>query len=363
MRPSKIRVAIVGVGNCASALVQGLSYYKDSSVNLPSPGLMTPVLGRYGINDIEISAAFDVSIDKVGCDLSEAIFARPNNTLKFSNVAKSGIVVQRGETLDGIGGFLKNEVRISPEDPVNIVDTLKVTGTQIVVSFLPVGSQRASEFYAIKAIEARCAYVNCIPVFLASNDNWRKRFEEHALPIVGDDIKSQVGATILHRTLAALFQDRGAVIDRTYQLNFGGNTDFLNMLDRDRLDSKKVSKTKSVLSQLPPSFECENIHVGPSDYVPWLRDRKIAHIHIDSTSFGGAPITIELKLEVWDSPNSAGVVVDAIRCARIAMDRKICGALIGPSSYYMKSPPQQFSDAEARRLTLRFIDDEDDSIK
>ena len=355
MSSSKIRVAIVGVGNCASALVQGLSFYRENPANTPMPGLMSAEVGGYKIDDIEISAAFDVSADKVGCDLSDAIFATPNNTLKFSDVAESGVIVQRGETLDGIGEYLKSKIKISSVLPTQIANSLKGAGTEVVVSFLPVGSQKASEFYAGEAIEAGCAYVNCIPVFLASDAGWRKRFQDRGLPIIGDDIKSQVGATIIHRTLANLFKERGATVDRTYQLNFGGNTDFLNMLERDRLTSKKISKTQAVTSQLADSFDKENIHVSPSDYISWLTDRKIAHIRVEGTSFGGAPLSVELKLEVWDSPNSAGIVVDAVRCARIALDRKIGGALVGPSSYYMKSPPQQYTDEEARRLTFQFI--------
>lgn len=355
MSSSKIRVAIVGVGNCASALVQGLSFYRDNPTNLPLPGLMSADLAGYKLDDIEISAAFDVSVEKVGLDVSDAIFAPPNNTIKFSKVANSGVVVEQGQTLDGIGEYLERQIKVSPAPPAQVAASLKRAGTEVVVSFLPVGSQKASEFYASEAIKAGCAYINCIPIFLASDAGWRKRFEEQGLPIIGDDIKSQVGATIIHRTLANLFKERGVTVDRTYQLNFGGNTDFLNMMERDRLTSKKISKTQAVVSQLADSFDDENIHVGPSDYVPWLADRKIAHIRVEGTSFGGAPLNVELKLEVWDSPNSAGIVVDAIRCARIALDRKIGGAIIGPSSYYMKAPPQQFTDEEARRLTLRFI--------
>jgi myo-inositol-1-phosphate synthase len=355
MASSKIRVAIVGVGNCASALVQGLTFYRENPTNMPMPGLMSPELGGYKLDDIEISAAFDVNAEKVGRDVSEAIFTLPNNTLKFSKAARSDVIVERGETLDGIGEYLKSEIKVSSAPPVQVARSLKRAGTDVVVSYLPVGSQKASEYYAGEAIEAGCAYVNCIPVFLASHAGWRKRFEERGLPIIGDDVKSQVGATIIHRTLANLFKERGATIDRTYQLNFGGNADFQNMLERGRLVSKKLSKTRAVTSQLGDSFEDENIHIGPSDYVPWLNDRKIAHIRVEGTAFGGAPLSVELKLEVWDSPNSAGIVVDAIRCARIALDRKIGGAIVGPSSYYMKSPPQQFTDEEARRLTLQFI--------
>jgi myo-inositol-1-phosphate synthase len=322
---------------------------------VPLPGLMSMELGGYKLDDIEISAAFDVNAEKVGRDVSDAIFARPNNTLKFSQVKKTGVVVERGETLDGIGQYLRSEIKLSPEPAVPVAKSLKRVGTEVVVSYLPVGSQQASEFYAGEAIDAGCAYVNCIPVFLASNAGWRKRFEASGLPILGDDIKSQLGATILHRSLVNLFRERGVTVDRTYQLNFGGNSDFLNMLERDRLVSKKISKTQAVTSQLDESFDNENIHVGPSDHISWLNDRKIAHIRVEGTSFGGAPVNVELKLEVWDSPNSAGIVVDAIRCARIALDRKLAGAIIGPSSYFMKSPPQQFTDEEARRLTLQFV--------
>lgn len=356
MRSSKIRVGIIGVGNCASALVQGLSYYREHPANAPMPGLMSVQLGGYKIDDIEISAAFDVNAEKVGRDVADAIFAPPNNTRKFSDVAKSGVLVQRGETLDGIGEYLKSEIKLSSAPPVPVAESLRRAGTEVVVSFLPVGSQRASEFYAGEAVEAGCAYVNCIPVFLASDAGWRKRFEDRGLPIIGDDIKSQVGATILHRTLANLFKERGVLVDRTYQVNFGGNTDFLNMLERGRLLSKKISKTRAVTSQLGDSFDDENIHIGPSDYIPWLHDRKVAHIRLEGTSFGGSPLNVELKLEVWDSPNSAGVVVDAVRCAKIALDRQIGGAIIEPSSYFMKSPPQQFTDEEARQLLRRFIE-------
>jgi myo-inositol-1-phosphate synthase len=355
MSPSKIRVAIVGVGNCSSALVQGLSFYRANPANTLMPGLMSVDLGGYKIDDIVISAAFDINAEKVGHELSDAIFATPNNTLKFSDIAKSGVVVQRGETLDGIGEYMKSEIKVSSVSPVQVADVLKNTGTEVVVSYLPVGSQKASEFYAGEAIEAGCAYINCIPVFLASDASWRKRFEDRCLPIIGDDIKSQIGATILHRTLANLFKERGVTIDRTYQLNFGGNADFMNMMERGRLVSKKISKTQAVASQLTDSFDEKNIHVSPSDYISWLHDRKIAHIRVEGTSFGGAPVNVELKLEVWDSPNSAGIVVDAIRCAKIALDRKIGGAIVGPSSYYMKSPPQQFTDEDARRLTLQFV--------
>ncbi|MXQ11441.1 inositol-3-phosphate synthase [Microvirga makkahensis] len=355
MSSRKVRVGIVGVGNCASSFVQGLSYYRDAKSNEPIPGLMNAELGGYHISDIEISAAFDVNASKVGRDVSDAIFAHPNNTQRFSAVPESGIIVNRGKTLDGLGKYLRDEIEESQEDEADIAEILRRTKTDVLVSYLPVGSQKATEWYAEQALEAGCAFVNCIPVFIASNSEWRKRFEERGLPIVGDDIKSQVGATIVHRVLANLFRERGVRLDRTYQLNFGGNTDFQNMLERERLESKKISKTQAVTSQLDIPLPPEDVHVGPSDHVPWLTDRKWAYIRLEGTSFGGVPLNVELKLEVWDSPNSAGIVIDAVRCAKLAMDRKIGGALTGPSSYFMKSPPQQFTDNEARERTLRFI--------
>jgi myo-inositol-1-phosphate synthase len=352
----KVRVGIVGVGNCASSLVQGLSYYRDASGNEPVPGLMNVELGGYHVGDVEVSAAFDVNASKVGRDVAEAIFAHPNNTQRFALVPPSGIRVHRGPTLDGIGKYLRDTVHESDEPEADVADVLRRSGTDVLVSYLPVGSQRATEFYAEKALEAGCAFVNCIPVFIASNPDWRRRFEERGLPIVGDDIKSQVGATIVHRMLANLFRERGVRLDRTYQLNFGGNTDFQNMLERERLESKKISKTQAVTSQLDIPLPAGDVHVGPSDHVPWLTDRKWAHIRLEGTAFGGVPLNVELKLEVWDSPNSAGIVIDAVRCAKIALDRKIGGALTGPSSYFMKSPPQQFTDNEARERTIRFVD-------
>jgi len=355
MGNSKVRVAIVGVGNCASSFVQGLSYYRNSPGNEMPPGIMQADVGGYQIKDVEICAAFDVNAAKVGRDLAEAIFCSPNNTRKFADVARTNVRVSRGETLDGIGPHMASEIDISPQKPVDIVETLRSTGSEIVVSYLPVGSQQATEFYAQKAIEAGCAYVNCIPVFIASDPKWRKRFEERRLPIIGDDIKSQVGATIVHRVLTRLFHERGIRVDRTYQLNFGGNSDFLNMLDRERVKSKKISKTGSVTSQMVDGFDPEDIHIGPSDYVPWLKDQKVAHIRIEGSGFGSSPISLELKLEVWDSPNSAAVVLDAVRCAKLALDRGIGGAIVGPSAYYMKTPPQQFTDDKARELTLEFI--------
>jgi len=360
MSSKKVRVGIVGVGNCASSFVQGLSYYKDAQGNEPVPGLMNIELGGYHISDIEVSAAFDVSASKVGRDVSEAIFTAPNNTQRFATVPKSGIVVHRGKTLDGLGKYLRDEIEESQEDEADVTDILRRSRTDVLVSYLPVGSQKATEWYAERALEAGCAFVNCIPVFIASNPEWRRRFEERGLPIVGDDIKSQVGATIVHRVLANLFRERGVRLDRTYQLNFGGNTDFQNMLERERLESKKISKTQAVSSQLDIPLAPDDIHVGPSDHVPWLTDRKWAYIRMEGTTFGGVPLNVELKLEVWDSPNSAGIVIDAVRCAKLAMDRKIGGALTGPSSYFMKSPPQQFTDSEARDRTIRFINGEDD---
>ena len=358
---SKVRVGIVGVGNCASSFVQGLSYYKDATSNEPVPGLMNVEVGGYHVSDVEISAAFDVNAAKVGRDVSEAIFANPNNTQRFSAVPQSGIRVHRGPTLDGLGKYIRDVVEESEEVEDDVAAVLRRSGTEVLVSYLPVGSQRATEFYAEKALEAGCAFVNCIPVFIASNPSWRQRFEERRLPIVGDDIKSQVGATIVHRMLANLFRERGVRLDRTYQLNFGGNTDFQNMLERERLESKKISKTQAVASQLDMPLPAGDIHVGPSDHVPWLTDRKWAYIRLEGTTFGGVPLNVEVKLEVWDSPNSAGIVIDAVRCAKLGLDRKIGGALTGPSSYFMKSPPVQFTDGEARERTIRFIAGDDET--
>ena len=360
MTSRKVRVGIVGVGNCASSFVQGLSYYRDAKGNEPVPGLMNVEIGGYHISDVEVSAAFDINASKVGRDVSEAIFAQPNNTQRFSAVPQSGIIVHRGKTLDGIGKYLRDEIEESGEDEADVAEILRQSKTDVLVSYLPVGSQKASEWYAERALEAGCAFVNCIPVFIASNPEWRKRFEERGLPIVGDDIKSQVGATIVHRVLANLFRERGVRLDRTYQLNFGGNTDFQNMLERERLESKKISKTQAVSSQLDIPLPADDIHVGPSDHVPWLTDRKWAYIRLEGTTFGGVPLNMEVKLEVWDSPNSAGIVIDAVRCAKLALDRKIGGALTGPSSYFMKSPPQQFTDNEARDRTISFINGDDE---
>jgi myo-inositol-1-phosphate synthase len=355
LSPRKLRVGIVGAGNCASSFVQGLTYYRDAQANEPAPGLMNVELGGYHVGDIEISAAFDVNASKVGRDVAEAIYAPPNNTQRFATVPATGILVRRGRTLDGLGRYLRDEIDESDEPEADVADVLASSRTDVVVSYLPVGSQQATEFYAERALEAGCAFVNCIPVFIASNPEWRRRFEARGLPIIGDDIKSQVGATIVHRMLANLFRERGVRLDRTYQLNFGGNTDFQNMLERERLESKKISKTRAVTSQLDIPLAPGDIHVGPSDYVPWLSDRKWAYIRMEGTTFGGVPLNVELKLEVWDSPNSAGIVIDAVRCAKLALDRGIGGALVGPSSYFMKSPPHQFTDHEARERTLRFV--------
>jgi myo-inositol-1-phosphate synthase len=358
MSRKKLRVGIVGVGNCASSFVQGLSHYADARTNEPPPGLMHVELGGYHVNDIEIAAAFDVHAGKVGRDVAEAIVAPPNNTVVFARPPKTGVLVQRGPTLDGIGQYLAGDIEESAEPPVDVAEALRRSGAEILVSYLPVGSQRATEHYAEQALEAGCAFVNCIPVFIASNPVWAKRFERRGLPIIGDDIKSQVGATIIHRVLANLFRERGVRIDRTYQLNFGGNADFKNMLERERLASKKISKTQAVTSQFDVPLDPGDIHVGPSDFVPWLTDRKWAHIRVEGTTFGGVPLNVELKLEVWDSPNSAGIVIDAVRCAKLGLDRKLAGPLLAPSSYFMKSPPEQYTDHEARERTLRFIEGE-----
>ena len=355
LRSQKVRVGVVGVGNCASSFIQGLRYYRNARDNEPVPGLMNVEIAGYHIGDVEISAAFDVNAAKVGRDVAEAIVAPPNNTHRFADVKPLGVRVARGRTLDGLGRYLRDEIEESDAPEEDVTEVLERSRTHVLVSYLPVGSQRATEFYAERALEAGCAFVNCIPVFIASNPSWRRRFEAEGLPLIGDDIKSQVGATIVHRVLANLFRERGVRLDRTYQLNFGGNSDFRNMLERERLESKKISKTQAVTSQFDIPMSAENIHVGPSDHVPWLTDRKWAYIRMEGTTFGGVPLNLELKLEVWDSPNSAGVVIDAVRCAKLALDRGIGGALVGPSSYFMKSPPQQFTDYEARERTLEFI--------
>jgi myo-inositol-1-phosphate synthase len=351
-----LRVGIVGVGNCASSFVQGLSYYRDAVE--PMPGLPHPDLGGYRVADIVLASAFDVAESKVGQDISRAILAEPNNTKVFAEVPECGVVVRRGPTLDGLGRYLTDEVPESGMPVADVADVLRRTRTEVLVSWLPVGAQRATEFYAEAALAAGCAFVNCIPVFIASDPAWQARFAERGLPIIGDDIKSQVGATILHRALAHLFRERGVRLDRTYQLNFGGNTDFLNMLERERLQSKKISKTRAVTSQMDVVPRETDVHVGPSDFVPWLEDRKWAYIRLEGTTFGGVPLNVEVKLEVWDSPNSAGVVMDAVRCAKLALDRGIGGALDGPSAWFMKSPPRQMTDHDAREATLRFASGE-----
>jgi myo-inositol-1-phosphate synthase len=351
----KVRVAIIGVGNCACSLVQGVEYYKDAAPDDFVPGLMHVDLGGYHIRDIEFTAAFDVTTDKVGKDLADAIWAHPNNTVKFADVPKTGVSVHRGMTHDGLGKYLSEVVTKAPGETDDVVGILKETGTDVVINYLPVGSEEATKWYAEQILNAGCAMVNCMPIFIARESYWQRRFEERGLPIIGDDIKSQVGATITHRVLTTIFRDRGVRVDRTYQLNFGGNADFMNMLERDRLESKKISKTYSIKSTLPYEIEDRNIHVGPSDYVPWLEDRKWAYIRLEGTSFGDVPLNAELKIEVWDSPNSAGVVIDAVRLAKLALNNGISGTLGGPSAYLMKSPPKQFDDDVARDQTEQFI--------
>ncbi len=347
MTDRKIRVAIIGVGNCASALVQGVHFYREAPDDAFIPGLMHPRLGPYHVRDIEFTAAFDIDVSKVGKDLSEAIYAPPNNTYQFAQVPHLGVPVYRGMTHDGLGKYLSQVIQKAPGPTADIVGILKQTKTDVVVNFLPVGSEMATKWYVEQVLDAGCAFVNGIPVFIAREAYWQRRFAERGLPVIGDDVKSQVGATILHRILTRLFVDRGVRVDRTYQLNFGGNTDFLNMLERERLESKKISKTGAVTSQLPYPLDPHDIHVGPSDYVPWLDDRKWCYLRMEGTTFGNVPLNVELKLEVWDSPNSAGVVIDAIRCAKLALDRHLAGALVEPSAYFMKSPPVQFTDDEA----------------
>ena len=354
----KINVAIIGVGNCASSLVQGVYYYQNAKEKDFVPGLMHVDLAGYHIRDINFVAAFDIDINKVGKDLSEAIFAKPNNTHKFCDVPRTGVTVARGMTHDGLGRYLKEIIKKAPGPTADITKILKETKTDVVLNYLPVGSETATKWYIEHVLAAGCGLINCIPVFIAKEPYWQERFEERGLPIIGDDIKSQVGATIVHRVLTRLFQDRGVRLNETYQLNFGGNTDFLNMLERDRLESKKISKTGAVTSQLDYEIIPENIHVGPSDYVPWLTDRKFCYIQMNGLTFGDVPLKLELKLEVWDSPNSAGVVIDAIRCCKLAMERGISGALEAPSSYFMKSPPVQYSDDQARRMVEEFIKEE-----
>ena len=351
-----IRVAIVGVGNCANSLIQGVTYYQDAAVDQEIPGLMHAVIGDYHINNIKFVAAFDVDAKKVGLDIADAIWASENNTIKFANVAKTGVSVERGVTLDGLGKYYKETIAESSALPVDVVATLKAEAVDVLICYLPVGSEEAAKFYAQCAIDAGCAFVNALPVFIASDPVWAKKFEDAGLPIVGDDIKSQVGATITHRIMAKLFQDRGVHLDRTYQLNVGGNMDFKNMLERDRLESKKISKTNSVTSQLDHDMGAKNVHIGPSDYIPWLDDRKWAYVRLEGRAFGDVPLNLEYKLEVWDSPNSAGVIIDALRCAKLGLDRKIGGALLAPSSYFMKTPPIQYTDEQAHAAVEDFIE-------
>jgi len=351
----KVRVAILGVGNCASSLVQGVHYYQEAKEDDLVPGLMHVNLGGYHIRDIEFSAAFDIDQNKVGLDLGGAIYSKPNNTYRFADVPKLGVPVHRGMTNDGLGKYLSQMITPSEGPADDIVRILKDTKTDVVINYLPVGSEIATRWYVEKILEAGVGLVNCIPVFIAREKDWQERFKERNLPLIGDDIKSQVGATIVHRVLARLFQDRGVKLERTMQLNVGGNSDFYNMLERDRLESKKISKTNAVTSQLDYEIGEDNVHIGPSDYVPWLQDRKWAYIRLEGTTFGDVPLNAELKLEVWDSPNSAGVVIDAVRLVKLALDRGISGTLEGPSSYLMKSPPVQYHDDEARELTEAFI--------
>ncbi len=350
-----VRVAIIGVGNCASSLVQGVFFYRHADPDAFIPGLMHPVLGGYHVGDVEFVAAFDVDARKVGRDLSEAIWAAPNNTIKFADVPPLGVPVQRGPTFDGLGAYGHARIDESPEAPADVARILRDRGADVLVNYLPVGSEQATRWYMEQALAAGVGVVNCMPVFIAREPDWRARFERAGLPIVGDDIKSQVGATIVHRVLARLFHDRGVKLERTSQLNVGGNMDFYNMLERSRLESKKISKTNAVTSQIDYDLGTANVHIGPSDYVEWLTDRKWAYIRLEGTTFGNVPLNLELKLEVWDSPNSAGVVIDALRCCKLALDRGLGGALEGPSAYFMKSPPVQYPDDVARRLVEEFI--------
>jgi myo-inositol-1-phosphate synthase len=349
-----VRVAIAGIGNCANSLVQGVEYYRGADPNERVPGLMHVVLGEYHVGDVKFVAAFDVDASKVGLDLGKAIFAGANNTVKFADVSDLGVEVQRGPTFDGLGKYYREVVDESPREPVDIARALRDARADVLVSYLPVGSEQAQKHYAQACLDAGVAFVNAIPVFIASNPEWAAKFEAAGVPIVGDDIKSQVGATIVHRILSRLFEDRGLAIDHTYQLNFGGNMDFKNMLERERLQSKKISKTQSVTSQIDQGISTDDVHIGPSDHVPWLQDRKWAYIRLEGRNFGDVPLNVELKLEVWDSPNSAGVIIDAVRCAKLALDRGIGGPLLGPSAYFMKSPPVQYTDDQARQLVEDF---------
>ena len=352
---SSIRLAVVGIGNCASSLVQGVEYYKDADPAGFVPGLMHVKFGDYHVSDVEFVAAFDVDTKKVGLDLADAIGASENNTIKICDVPRTGIIVQRGHTLDGLGKYYRETITESAAEPVDIVAALKAARADVVVCYLPVGSEAAAKFYAQCAIDAGCGFVNALPVFIAGTPEWAKKFEDAGLPIVGDDIKSQVGATITHRVMAKLFEDRGVILDRTYQLNVGGNMDFKNMLERDRLESKKISKTQSVTSQVGHDLGERNVHIGPSDYIAWLDDRKWAFVRLEGRAFGDVPLSLEYKLEVWDSPNSAGVIIDAVRAAKIAMDRGIGGPILSASSSFMKSPPVQYSDSAAKQAVEDFI--------
>jgi myo-inositol-1-phosphate synthase len=351
----KVRVALAGVGNCSSSLVQGLTYYREADPAESVPGLMHVTLGGYHVADVDIVAAFDVDATKVGLDVGKAIFAGPNNTVRFAHVGELGVTVDRGPTLDGLGHFYREMVEESPAEPVEVATVLAERQADVLVAYLPVGSEEAQKHYAQAALDAGVAFVNAIPVFIASDPDWAARFTAAGVPIIGDDIKSQVGSTIIHRVLTRLFEDRGLVLDRTYQLNFGGNMDFKNMLERDRLESKKISKTQAVTSQIDRNISAEAVHIGPSDHVPWLEDRKWAYVRMEGRNFGDVPINVELKLEVWDSPNSAGVMIDAVRCARLALDRGVGGPLLAPSAYFMKSPPTQYHDDVAREMLEEFV--------
>lgn len=351
----KVKVALIGIGNCASSLVQGCHFYRDSHEGEMLPGLIHPRLGEYRVADIEFCVAVDVDRNKVGKDLGEAIFCPPNNTIKFASLGEIGVKVLMGNPLDGLGEYLSQKIEVASDEPADLAKALRANQVEVVVNFLPVGSEKATEWYASRAMEAGCGLVNCIPVFIARQEGWRKKFERAGLPLIGDDIKSQLGATILHRQLARLFSERGVRLEHTSQLNVGGNMDFYNMLERSRLESKKISKTAAVLSQLGHPLDPSDVHIGPSDYVPWLQDRKWAYIRMEGRSFGDAPVHLELKLEVWDSPNAAGIVIDAVRCCKIGLDRGLKGALLAPSAYYMKSPPLQYPDAQALSMLEEFI--------
>ncbi len=353
---SEIRIAIVGMGNCASSLLQGLHYYRDAKEDEFVPGLMHVKVGPYHIRDVKVVAAFDVDSNKVGRDVSKAIFVEPNNTIKFSDVPETGVIVQRGPTMDGFAKYYYETVQESTAEVVDVVEVLRESQADILINYLPVGSEEATKWYVVQALDAGCAVVNCMPVFIAKNDQWRAKFEAAGLPLVGDDIKAQFGATIIHRALAKLMSDRGLRLERTSQLNVGGNMDFKNMLEKERLESKRISKTDAVVSQLNHDISPKNVYIGPSDYIPWLDDRKWCYLYLEGTEFGDVPVRVELKLEVWDSPNSAGVAIDAIRCCKIARDRGIGGALYGPSAYFMKSPPTQYADTEAREMLEAFIE-------